>query len=75
MAANWTELDSETTRTVLESYLQAYSIDGTMTDEALEAAIQMELERSKVQKELPISQVADRTLLWRAQKELNLKLE
>jgi hypothetical protein len=72
VAANWTELDSETTRTVLESYLQAYSFDGTMTDEALEAAIQMELECSMLQKELPISQVALRTLLLQAPRELGL---
>ncbi|MGH7929295.1 MAG: hypothetical protein ACREQV_16015, partial [Candidatus Binatia bacterium] len=47
-------------------------VDGTMTDEALEATIQMELERSKLKKEVPVSQVADWTLLLQAQRELGL---
>lgn len=73
LAAKWTKLDAETARAVLENELHAYSSDGTMTDQMLQAAIQMELERAKLKKEVPISQVADRTLLWQAQKELNLK--
>ncbi|MGH7929363.1 MAG: ABC transporter substrate-binding protein [Candidatus Binatia bacterium] len=72
VAAEWTKLDHDTTRAVLENYRQAYSVDGAMTDEALEAAIQMELERSKLKKKVPVSLVADSTLLLQAQRELGL---
>ena len=40
-----------------------YSSDGTMTDQMLQAAIQMELDRPKLKKEVPIPWVADRTPL------------
>lgn len=73
LASKWTKLDAATMRAVLDNYLQAYSGDGTMTDPMLQAAIQMELERSKLQKEIPVSQVADRTPLFQAQKELGLR--
>ena len=56
-----------------ENCLYIYSSAGTMTDPMLQAAIQMELERAKLKKEVPLSQVADRTLLLQAQKELALQ--
>ena len=46
-----------------------YSSDGTMTDQMLQAAIQMELDRPKLKKETPIPQVADRTPFRKARKE------
>lgn len=58
---------------MFESYFPAYSRDGTMTDEALQAAIDEALTRAKVDKKVPISQVANRTLLLEAQRELGFK--
>lgn len=73
IAADWLQSDRPTTRSMVESYLPAYSVDGTMTDQALQAAIEVELDRAKIKKKVSISQVADRTLIFEAQKELGIK--
>jgi hypothetical protein len=57
-------------RAAFENYLPCYSVDGSLTDQALQDLIQYELERTNVKKEIPLSQIADRTLLCQAQKEL-----
>ncbi|MEX0803143.1 MAG: hypothetical protein WD688_07490 [Candidatus Binatia bacterium] len=44
-----------------------------MTDEALQAAIDEALTRAKLDKKVPLSQIADRTILREAQRELGLK--
>jgi len=71
--AKWTKLDRETATAMLDAYSLAYSADGTMTDEGLQAAIEEALMRAKLDKKVSISQVANRTLLTEAQKELGLK--
>lgn len=73
IASKWIKLDSATTRAIFENYLPSYSSDGSLTDQALQALIQYELERSKTKKDVSLSQVADRTPLLQAQKELGLK--
>jgi hypothetical protein len=44
-----------------------------MTDETLQAAVDDALIRAKLDKRIPLSQVADRSLLIEAQRELGLK--
>ena len=44
-----------------------------MTNEALQAAVDDAAARAKLDKKIPLSQVADRTLLVEAQKELGQK--
>jgi hypothetical protein len=56
-----------------DSRAAAYSLDGTMTDEALQATIHEALARAKMTTSVPISQVADRTLLSEAQTEMGVK--
>jgi hypothetical protein len=58
---------------MFESYFPAYSVDGTMTNEALQAAVDDAVARAKLEKKVPLSQVADRSLLAEAQKELGRK--
>jgi hypothetical protein len=58
---------------MFEAYSLAYSTDGTMTDEALQAAIEDALKRAKLDKKVSNSQIANRALLTEAQKELGLK--
>jgi len=65
--------DRVTATSMFESYFPAYSTDGTMTDRALQAAIDEALKRAKLEKKIPLSQVANRTLLLEAQRELGLK--
>lgn len=72
LASKWLKLDLATTRAAFENYLPCYSVDGSLTDQALQDLIQYELERTNVKKDVPLSQVADRTLLWQVQKELGL---
>ena len=44
-----------------------------MTNEALQAAVDDAVARAKIEKKVPLSQVADRSLLAEAQKELGRK--
>ena len=71
--ASYSRSDLGTAAGMFDSYFPAYSRDGTMTNEALQAAIEEALTRAKLEKLIPISQVADRTLLTEAQRELGLK--
>jgi NitT/TauT family transport system substrate-binding protein len=71
--ASYAKTDRDTATSMFESYFPAYSRDGTMTEEALQAAIDEALTRAKVDKKIPVSQVANRTLLLEAQRDLGLK--
>jgi NitT/TauT family transport system substrate-binding protein len=68
--AAYSRADRETATGMFESYFPAYSQDGTMTDGALQAAIDDAVMRAKLDKKISLSQVADRTLLAEAQREL-----
>jgi len=69
----WVQMDRDTATGTFESVSRAYSTDGTMTEEALQAAIEESLRRAKSDKIIPVSQIADRRPLLEAQKELRLK--
>lgn len=71
--AQLTKVDKDTAKEIFESYASAYSTDGTMTDEALQAAVEEASKRAKMEKTIPLSQIADRRLLSEAQRELGLK--
>jgi NitT/TauT family transport system substrate-binding protein len=71
--AQWSKVDRETAKGMFESFFPAYSADGTMTDEILKAALEDSLRRAKIEKPIPINQIADRTILAEAQKELALQ--
>jgi NitT/TauT family transport system substrate-binding protein len=70
--ASHAKTDRDTATSMFESYFPAYSADGTMTDAALQAAIDEALMRAKMDKKIPLSQVADRTLVREAQRELGI---
>ena len=73
IAAKWMQLDRPRVKAVLESVFPLYSTDGTMTDQSLQAALDVEVQRGKIEKKVALSEIADRTLLLEAQKELGLK--
>jgi ABC-type nitrate/sulfonate/bicarbonate transport system substrate-binding protein len=73
IAAKWMQLDRPRVKAVLESVFPLYSSDGTMTDQALQAALDVETQRVKIERKIALSEIADRTLLLEAQKELGLK--
>ena len=73
IAAKWLRLDTAIARAAFENYLPCYSIDGSLTDPALQDLIQYELDRTNSKTPIPLSQVASRDLLNQAQRELNLK--
>ena len=73
IAARWLKLDVPTTRAAFENYLPCYSPDGTLSDQALHDLIQYELDRSTLKKDIPLSQVASRSLLQQAQTELHIR--
>jgi NitT/TauT family transport system substrate-binding protein len=71
--ARWSKVDRATATGMFESFFPAYNSDGTMTDELLKAALEDGLRRAKIEKSIPINQIADRTILAEAQKELGIK--
>lgn len=71
--ARWSRVDKEVAKAIFSSYAPAYGTDGTMTDEGLQAALQEGLTRAKLEKKIPLFQIADGRLLAEAQKELGLK--
>ena len=73
IAARWLKLDVPTTRAAFENYLPCYSPDGSLSDQAVHDLIQYELDRSTLKKDIPLSQVASRSLLQQAQKELHIR--
>ena len=73
IASKWLKLDLPTTRAAFENYLPCYSPDGGLSDQALHDLIQYELDRSAMKKDILLAQVASRTLLQQAQKELNIR--
>ena len=73
IAAKWMQLDWPRVKAVLESVFPLYSTDGTMTDQSLQAALDVEVQRGKIERKVALSEIADRTLLLEAQKELGLK--
>lgn len=71
--AAYSRSDRETAVGMFESYFPAYSRDGAMSNEALQAALDDALTRAKMDKKIPLVQIADRSLLAEAQKEIGLK--
>ena len=73
IAAKWLRIDRQKAKAVLESVFPLYSADGTMTDVMLQAALDVEVQRGKIERKVALSEIADRTLLVEAQKELGIK--
>jgi NitT/TauT family transport system substrate-binding protein len=71
--AAYSRSDRETAVGMFESYFPAYSHDGAMSNEALQAALDDALTRAKMDKKIPLTQIADRSLLAEAQREIGLK--
>src|SRR5215510_4179212 len=71
--ARWAKVDREMAKAIVASHAAGYSVDGSMPEDALQAALQDGLLRAKVEKKVPLSQIADRRLLAEAQKELGSK--
>jgi ABC-type nitrate/sulfonate/bicarbonate transport system substrate-binding protein len=73
IAAKWMKLDRARVKAVLDSVFPLYSADGTMTEQALQAALDVELQRGKPEKKVSIADIANTTLLLDAQKELGIR--
>jgi ABC-type nitrate/sulfonate/bicarbonate transport system substrate-binding protein len=69
IAAKWLRIDRQKAKAVLDSVFPLYSADGTMTDVMLQAALDVEVQRGKIERKVALSEIADRTLLLEAQKE------
>jgi len=68
--ANYSRSDRPTAVGMFESYFPAYSVNGNMSDDALRAALEEALTRAKLDKKIPLTQIADRSILVEAQKEM-----
>jgi NitT/TauT family transport system substrate-binding protein len=73
IAAKWLQIDRQRAKAVLESVFPLFSGDGTMTDVMLQAALDVEVQRGKIERKVGLAEIADRTLLLEAQKELGIK--
>jgi len=68
--ANYSRSDKPTATGMFESYFPAYSPNGGMSDAALAAALEDAVTRAKIDKKIPLTQIADRTMLAEVQKEI-----
>jgi NitT/TauT family transport system substrate-binding protein len=68
--ASYSRSDKATAAGMFESYFPAYSPNGNMTDAALAAALEDAAARAKIERKIPLTQIADRTLLAEVQKEM-----
>jgi NitT/TauT family transport system substrate-binding protein len=68
--ANYSRNDKSLAAGMFESYFPAYSPNGAMTDAALTAALDDAVTRAKIEKKIPLTQIADRSLLAEVQKEM-----
>jgi NitT/TauT family transport system substrate-binding protein len=71
--ASYSRSDRDTAVGMFESYFPAYSRDGTMSNEALQEALDDALTRAKMDKKMSIAQIADRTVLTEAQREMGVR--
>jgi ABC-type nitrate/sulfonate/bicarbonate transport system substrate-binding protein len=72
IAAKWVGRDRESVGREINGYWSAYSSDGTMSDDILREAINIGLQRAKLEKTIPISQVADTTILNEVKREMGI---
>jgi ABC-type nitrate/sulfonate/bicarbonate transport system substrate-binding protein len=73
IAAKWMKIDRARANAVLDTTFPLYSVDGTMTDQALQAALDLEMQRANIHRKVALSEIADRKLLLEPQRELGLR--
>lgn len=73
IAAKWVGRDRESVGREINGYWSAYSSDGTMSDDVLRETINIGLQRAKLEKKIPISQVADTTILNEVKREMGIR--
>jgi ABC-type nitrate/sulfonate/bicarbonate transport system substrate-binding protein len=73
IAVKWVGRDRESVGREINSYWSAYSSDGTMSDDVLREAINIGLQRAKLEKNIPISQVADTSILNEVKREMGIR--
>jgi ABC-type nitrate/sulfonate/bicarbonate transport system substrate-binding protein len=73
IAAKWVGRDRESVGREINGYWSAYSSDGTMSDDVLREAINIGLQRAKLEKNIPISQVADTSILNEVKREMGIR--
>jgi ABC-type nitrate/sulfonate/bicarbonate transport system substrate-binding protein len=73
IAAKWVGRDRESVGREINGYWSAYSSDGTMRDDVLRETINIGLQRAKLEKTIPISQVADTTILNEVKREMGIR--
>ena len=73
IAAKWVGRDRESVDREINGYWSAYSSDGTMSDDVLRETINIGLQRAKLEKNIPISQVADTTILNEVKREMGIR--
>jgi len=73
IAAKWVGRDRESVGREINGYWSAYSSDGTMSDDVLRETINIGLQRAKLEKNIPISQVADTSILNEVKREMGIR--
>ena len=69
----WLKTDKETATATYESNSKTFSEDGSIPEDGLRLVIEEAKTSANVQRQVPISEVADLTILRTAQKELGIK--
>lgn len=69
----WLKLDKETASASYDSLLKAYHEDGSVPDDGLKLIVEESKRLGKVEREVPLSEVEDLSVLRDAQRELGIK--
>jgi NitT/TauT family transport system substrate-binding protein len=71
--SQWMKVDRETAAKLYENLTPIFSRDGTITEKAIREAVDDVLEQNQIKREVPVSMVADPSLLLQAQREMGLR--
>ncbi|HEX2385844.1 MAG TPA: hypothetical protein VHL99_04740, partial [Candidatus Binatia bacterium] len=69
----WLKLDKETAAASYDSLLKAYHEDGGVPDDGLRLIVEESKRLGKVERDVPLSEVEDLSILRDAQRELGIK--
>jgi NitT/TauT family transport system substrate-binding protein len=71
--SQWMKVDPATAAKMYENLTPIFSKDGAVPEKAIKEAVADVLEQSQIKKEVPVSLIADTSLLLQAQREMGLR--
>jgi hypothetical protein len=73
LLVEWLKINREVATATHESVVKAFDDDGSLCEKGIRVAIDQSTKALKISREIPLSEVADLSILRAAQKELGIK--